>query len=401
MEKEDATMYDEILPTKFLPAERNSPEVLSEERRILESSPLFQELLDSMPQYVMVLDARRQIVFANVATTRAVGRPERELVGLRPGEALGCIRADEPGGCGTTEYCRLCGAGRSLLGIAQGRDAERDCRILRRSPKRDLDLCVRTTRLEHQGLKLTVFSATDVSGESRRRALERLFFHDILNTAGAMSGISELLPDSTDDEFDACCRLLRKSSDLLLDQIIAQRDLARAESGEYVLRPSPCPMKDFLETIAKIAQAHPVAEGRTVAVEPGAEAAAVVTDRGLLMRVIGNMLKNALEAEPRGATVRLGCAARADGGVEIWVRNPSVMPRQVQLQLFQRLFSTKGDGRGLGTYSMRLLTEAYLNGSVTFSSEEGRGTEFRVRLPARTSAERIQPPAGLVESSYL
>ena len=57
------------------------------------------------------------------------------------------------------------------------------------------------------------------------------------------------------------------------------------------------------------------------------------------------------------------------------------MPPKVQLQVFQRSFSTKGLGRGLGTYSMRLLTQRYLGGTVSFSSKEGEGTEFRARYP--------------------
>lgn len=381
-------MENEPLPTQFLPAERSSPEEIAVERHALESIPLLRELLDSMPQYVLVLDARRQIVFANRAAVQAVGSPERALVGLRPGEALGCVRAKDAGDCGTTEYCRVCGAGRSLLSIAQGRDDERDCRMIVAPPGKDLDLSVRVTRLRHRDLTYTILSATDRSGDNRRRALERLFFHDVLNTAGAVRGISELLPKATAAEFTTMCGLLQHASSQLLDQITSQRDLASAESGEYVLHPSPCPMKEFLDTIAQISSTHPVAAGRNIVVAPGAGASAIVTDRGLLMRVVANMLKNALEAEPRGAEIQLGCDARRDGGAEIWVRNPSVMPREVQLQLFQRSFSTKGEGRGLGTYSVRLLTENYLGGTVAFRSENGFGTEFRVRLPARPSAPR-------------
>ncbi|MCP4426270.1 MAG: ATP-binding protein, partial [Chloroflexi bacterium] len=52
------------------------------------------------------------------------------------------------------------------------------------------------------------------------------------------------------------------------------------------------------------------------------------------------------------------------------------MPRDVQLQVFQRSFSTKGSGRGLGTYSMKLLSERYLDGRVSFQSSLAEGTIF-------------------------
>jgi sensor histidine kinase regulating citrate/malate metabolism len=50
------------------------------------------------------------------------------------------------------------------------------------------------------------------------------------------------------------------------------------------------------------------------------------------------------------------------------------------MQLFQRSFSTKGTGRGLGTYSIRLLTENYLEGKVSFVSNEAEGTVFSIEL---------------------
>jgi signal transduction histidine kinase len=48
--------------------------------------------------------------------------------------------------------------------------------------------------------------------------------------------------------------------------------------------------------------------------------------------------------------------------------------------VFQRSFSTKGTGRGLGTYSIKLLTERYLGGRVWFESAEGHGTTFHAEF---------------------
>ncbi len=50
--------------------------------------------------------------------------------------------------------------------------------------------------------------------------------------------------------------------------------------------------------------------------------------------------------------------------IEFWVHNHAVMPESVQRQVFQRSFTTKGRGRGLGTYSVKLLTERYLEGGL-------------------------------------
>lgn len=69
--------------------------------------------------------------------------------------------------------------------------------------------------------------------------------------------------------------------------------------------------------------------------------------------------------------------------VSFSVHNPGPIPEEVQAQLFQRSFSTKeGRGRGIGLYSVKLLTERYLGGSVNFHSSPEAGTTFTVTLPA-------------------
>ena len=102
-----------------------------------------------------------------------------------------------------------------------------------------------------------------------------------------------------------------------------------------------------------------------------------------MLRVLGNMLKNGLEATAQGQTVTMDCL---DQGQEVVfaVHNPAVIPEEVQLQVFQRSFSTKGQpGRGIGTYSMKLLGEQYLGGKVAFVSRSPEGTTFTLTLPKK------------------
>jgi sensor histidine kinase regulating citrate/malate metabolism len=88
-----------------------------------------------------------------------------------------------------------------------------------------------------------------------------------------------------------------------------------------------------------------------------------------------------LEASPKNATVVLDCYQEG-ATIVFTVNNLSYMSIAVQAQVFQRSFSTKGSGRGLGTYSIKLLTERYLNGTVHFSTSEDKGTTFFVNLPS-------------------
>jgi signal transduction histidine kinase len=101
------------------------------------------------------------------------------------------------------------------------------------------------------------------------------------------------------------------------------------------------------------------------------------------------MVKNALEACKEDERVTLS-SQLSKGGVSFSVHNPGQMPREVQLQLFKRSFTTKGTGRGLGTYSMKLLTERYLKGKISFASSETDGTTFSVTLECRANGKTEQ-----------
>ena len=78
--------------------------------------------------------------------------------------------------------------------------------------------------------------------------------------------------------------------------------------------------------------------------------------------------------------VILGCNLQ-DGHVLFWAHNEAYMPRDIQLQVFKRSFSTKGANRGLDTYSIKLLSEKYLKGEVEFESTKKGGTVLKVQYP--------------------
>ena len=59
------------------------------------------------------------------------------------------------------------------------------------------------------------------------------------------------------------------------------------------------------------------------------------------------MLKNTLEAIDRNNTITIGLNKNNDK-IEFWVHNPGYIPRDVQIQIFQRSFSTKSVNRGIG-----------------------------------------------------
>jgi signal transduction histidine kinase len=123
------------------------------------------------------------------------------------------------------------------------------------------------------------------------------------------------------------------------------------------------------------------AEGKRVAVLPDAQAIVFRTDPSLLGRVLINLIKNALEASMAGSVVTASCGRTAAGNILFSIHNDAVMPEKVRVHVFKRSFTTKGAGRGLGTYRVKLLTETYMGGHAWFESAAGHGTTFHVEFP--------------------
>lgn len=375
-------MVASTLPTDYAPAERADAALLELQADYFSELKLVRELFDAVPDAFLVLNPQRQIVFANKALTKIINvADESSIHGLRPGEVLSCVHAQEnEGGCGTSEVCKTCGAVNAIMSSLRGKESVLECRITQRSGC-SLDLRVWATPLRQNGSIYSLFAVQDISHEKRRRALERIFFHDIMNTAGGLQGVSELLQDATPEELDELKGMVYTLADRLVDEIQAQRLLSAAETDDLQVKPVPIESLAFLREVTNPYRSHEVAHNRQLKIDINAESLDLVSDRVLLGRVVGNMVKNALEACTPGATVTVGCRKLADDGVEFWVHNPTFVPRHVQLQVFQRSFSTKGAGRGLGTYSIKLLTERYLHGQAAFTTSPEAGTTFFVRFP--------------------
>jgi len=338
-----------------------------------------------MPGMVLVLNANRQIVSANRTVLGILNCAIEDVLEKRPGEALGCIRTKEaPNGCGTDQHCITCGAVNAILDSqAQNAQVVRECRILvaGASGSSPLDLKVTATPITVKGEQFVVAAIEDISQTKRLDVLQRVFFHDVLNTAFCISAYTHSLKNDRKTVEDAG-KLLKYLSDELIEEINAQRDLLAAESGDLNVLDEQVAVPQLLDELRLKYLKNPEAEGRKVEL-CGVWEGTIQTDRRLLRRVLSNMLKNALEATAPGQTVTLNCTERGDSAA-FTVHNREVMPADVQLQIFQRSFSTKGEaGRGIGTYSIKLLGEQYLGGKVEFTSREAEGTSFVLTVPKK------------------
>ncbi len=374
------------LTTCFASPERDDTARIKTQRAAFRHDENLVATLTTVPQAIIVLNSNRQILFANKMLLDAFGfESEDAVLGLRPGEAFKCMHAETaPSGCGTASSCRYCGAVEAVLEAFEGKITTRTASIVMHSggKHQSLNFEINVVPLLHEGQRIVIGFIRDISDKLRRESFERVFYHDILNLAGLVSSYTSLIIDgdySAQEKANLVHRIAT-ISEALVEEINHQRIMTAADAHQ--LRPEPA-MTDvcaLLTQTVSFFELQSQYNGKKIVLSCKPIEDNIITDGLILRRVISNMIKNALEASKPGDTVTVSCA-RQDGGLTISVNNPGVMPDEIQSRIFTRAFSTKGRGRGLGTYGMKLLTEDYLGGYVSFTSDDIGGTTFRAALP--------------------
>jgi two-component system nitrogen regulation sensor histidine kinase NtrY len=120
-------------------------------------------------------------------------------------------------------------------------------------------------------------------------------------------------------------------------------------------------------------------------------------DPDLLHRAFQNLVLNALDAMPAGGTLTLRTLERG-GNVRIEVTDTGkgLTPEECS-RLFTPYYTTKQMGTGLGLAIIQSVVSDH-HGSISVTSEEGRGTTFRIDLPQRQAGQKVAPRAPAPES---
>ena len=377
---------DNDTSTYFAPAKRAEDSQIQEVISRIIQEPIVHTVLKAIDGFVVLLNPERQILKANDAVLEVLGLDADECTGKRPGEALNCVHHIEgPGGCGTSRHCANCGAVLAILASqAQQRPVEAECLMTRRVGARfeAAEFRVRSTPLVVKGNEITAFVLHDISPSKRKEALERVFLHDLMNILGGLLGYIELWELDSDKGLDNFAPNISRLVRRLSAEIENHRILFDAERGDLTVHLQTTSPQAILTSLQTIIEGHEIARKRGIEFKPVPEQNPDVrTDPALLLRVLINMLKNALEASPPDSDVSVWFETR--GGQPCFcVHNQGAISEDVALQVFQRSFTTKhGKGRGLGTYSMKLIGETYLGGRVDFSSTPSDGTCFFIVLP--------------------
>ena len=358
--------------------------MMRQREELLSSRELIRKLLNAVPTPLLVINNDWQVVYANAAVLKMLSSSSRTTVhGLREGEEFHCIHGRSGKGALPSPTCRVCGVAQVVAAALDGRGTVSDCRLTcdLSGEAASLDLRAWATPLSVGGETLSILALADISHEKRRAVLENVCFHDLLNTLTGIRGLLDALGSTEVQESPEICATLDRMTERSIEEICSLRLLAQVEESTLQIIREELQTGAFLHDIVQTLRCHPAARGKELVLDAATVDVLLCSDRRLLRRVVENMVLNALEASTEGGTVTLGCRQTAEQ-IDFWVHNSTWMPGDVQLQVFQRSFSTKGDGRGIGTYSIRLLS-SLLMGTVDFSSTPELGTTFHATFPLR------------------
>jgi signal transduction histidine kinase len=214
--------------------------------------------------------------------------------------------------------------------------------------------------------------------------------HELRTPLNSIFGLARLLAEpegGLDAEQAYQVGLIRGAAGTLLTLVNDLLDVAKAESGRFVVTPAEISLPALLSTLRGLIR--PMTDGKPVDVVISAEDApeTLLTDEMALTAILRNLLSNAVKYTDSGE-VRL-TVRTAPGRVELQVSDTGTgIPAEEIERVFEEFYQVPGarrGGTGLGLpYARRLA--GLLGGELTLTSETGRGTTAVLSLPHEAPA---------------
>ncbi|NDV27447.1 PAS domain-containing sensor histidine kinase [Desulfovibrio sp. JC010] len=362
-----------------------SPDILDQHDHI--KAELAPELIDTVPNPAFILNKDRRIIFYNQSLAKAVGeKRENMILGRRPGELLRCCNT-RSNWCGDATPCVQCGALRAIQTAMSGQKSEEECMLLANvdGKIKAYTFMVNSSPIKIKGDEYYIIHLTDISDSKHKEMMERVFLHDLLNAVNGIANAGTLIKiDAIKKEQQELAGMIVERAHYMANEINAHRLFISAEAKQLETDDEPVAVVSFIESICAFYENSQLAKEKNISINSKINEFKLTTDKRILYRILENLVKNAFEASPENGTVSV--EAREENNRALFtISNQGTIPMTVAHQIFKRSFSTKGPGRGLGTYSVKMFTENYLRGRVWFDSSKDDGTNFYVEIPLSPS----------------
>jgi signal transduction histidine kinase len=214
--------------------------------------------------------------------------------------------------------------------------------------------------------------------------MQRMVSHELKTPLSSISGFGSMIEtyELSRDEQVRVAGMIRREAERLADMVRTFLDLERLGAVNANNLSDDVDLRKLAVERCEVLRAAVVDSRKTLHVE-GTEPCPVQGSVDLLVRVIDNLVGNAIKYCPAGSTIRVTTQCDGTtGSLEVADDGPGIDPEAVP-HLFDRFYRVPGghsSGSGLGLALVKEIAEHH-GGSVHVSSEVGRGTIFTVELP--------------------
>ncbi len=191
------------------------------------------------------------------------------------------------------------------------------------------------------------------------------------------------------DHLRSISKSVRRMSGLMEEVLV----LSKVEAGQMAFKPADLDLSGFCRRVTDEVSS---ATNRQCPINLDCPALPLArADEGLLRHILTNLLSNAVKYSAPGKPVHLQLSAR-DGNAVFTVRDEGMgIPAPDRERLFKAFHrgqnASRVPGTGLGLSIVKRCVDLH-GGSITFDSQEGKGTTFSVTLPAFGTCREVQPP---------
>ncbi len=341
----------------------------------------FKNLMDALPIHVGFISTDRKVVFTNDPDQARSNEDVLHVLNVTIGQPIGCKKLDKHTTCGNAPYCRNCEINEIITTcFSSGQEQQREITLRPYKSLLPQTYHVKASPFKLEKGNYLMLSFENITPEMRKRMMERIFHHDVLNKVNNLQHFVFLAQQKMDKESE----MSRMGSAIVtgLEKIInGQRALSKAEHDELEIHTTAVTVTSVFEELANFFAYPAYGHKFQTHLPPNIASSTVITDKELLITLLIQMIQNAVEASPLSTPIEIGCKEIASKIYRFWVYNKQHISEEDKKFIFLPSFSTKGINRGLGTYIIKLFGEGYLGGKVGFYSSPAEGTTFYIDLP--------------------
>jgi PAS domain S-box-containing protein len=367
------------------------------EETITHSEAKFRELADSITDSFVALDSNLKYVYWNKACEKITGISAEDAIGRNLFEVF---NEDEETKKVAATYMKVLKTRKSRVFVDELRIKGKKVAVENHiypsktgvsvftkdiTPRKELqekleeytqhleDLVkVRTEKLKASERLATIGETAGMVGHDIRNPLQTITGELYLTKAEVLS-----LPEGDTK------RNLMESLQIIGDQLAYINKIV-ADLQDFAKVSKPVLEKvDLEKTIKEIMSTVTVPQDVRVVVAIRKDYPKLQSDPTYLKRIMINLVTNAVQAMPNGG--KLSVKATWDEGNSIVTVEDTGqgIPEETKDKIFKPLFTTKAKGQGLGLAVVKKLVNA-LGGNITFESDIGKGTCFKVKIPLDT-----------------